>query len=1037
MKNKILYVLTILTYSIYSYAQLSPQINVPSPEVAGLGQYGVIPVSLFTGIPDISIPLYEIKVGNYKFPISAGYHLASVKPNLQPGSLGMGWSLFADGYISRSVRGIYDEKCGADGIAHGYYSHAYKLKDITPSQFAEETKHIMDDGETPYYELTADEFSFSFCGYSGKFYYSENGGWHVVSDDNIRVEFNPQNDFIDLNELNKRIPVTHWLQSSWNNRFFSRFTLITPDGCRYEFGGLSAMEFSVPYYARNTSDLIPTTWRLSKITTIDKRVIEFTYDTSSILCELRYIPQSKTVYNIPCTPANPQIGKNGMTGYLIFPVNLKTITTPNEIIEFNYFREYEYPDLFVDTYLGWTHKNMYNRTDIFNNSFDDPANQFQVFLKNISTGSDYDLQQSIKSNLKHNILHSINIKNKYPGSSRTLYFDYTYNNRRKLSLITEREGSYELIPSYVWHPHGYYILVGYDIPAPKQSESPKEYHFTYNNSVCMPIDYVRPGTDSWGYYNGESISFSSIPRFGKKLPILTYTLAEVLTEITYPTGGKKHFEYELNDYSQSITPTHRLIESFGISGGLRVAKITTLDKDNQIQQIKKYTYSETTKGNKRSSGISKGTPLYKVTYILKSGEQESEESTKLELQSEGGFFPQVTNLNSPDVGYSSVIEESIDGKGESQGYIRCRFSNYDADIYGITHYDEPADYSMLSGDSYVKPFSSRSMERGKLLSKEIFDHNNRLERKITYKYKEVNPSHFLSAQQDVVFFCNDPYVPVYAMVGTLTKTYTHSYLTDSIVEIMYNDDNLPIKKEMSYTYNSKKLLKKLSSRTSEDKIRSEEYTYPSDYHNYNWMVEQNILSPIISKTIREGSSVQKEAFEYSHTNNIPYISKITIHPSSSYSRTQFIALRTDSYANPIEIEENGIRTVCIWGGEGQKLIARIDNTSYESVKEKLGKNPESFSKLKISEINYMSIENIRHQLSAAHFYIYKYTPELWLQSITEPNGVTNYYTCDELGRVIEKYYMEKIDNTYRKKILNLWDYRYYVKQTSDDTEIIK
>ena len=42
-----------------------------------------------------------------------------------------------------------------------------------------------------------------------------------------------------------------------------------------------------------------------------------------------------------------------MTGYLLFPVNLKTIKTPNEILEFNYYNEYGYGDKFVDSYLAW------------------------------------------------------------------------------------------------------------------------------------------------------------------------------------------------------------------------------------------------------------------------------------------------------------------------------------------------------------------------------------------------------------------------------------------------------------------------------------------------------------------------------------------------------------------------------------------------------------------------------------------------------------------------------------------------------------
>ena len=327
MKKRLLSVFVFL--AIFSFncigQQQIPIKNVPSPEIAGLGEYGKVPVSLYTGVPDISVPIYELKAGNYSLSLAASYHLASVKPNSQSGCLGLGWNLIAGGYITRSVRGMYDEKCQSNGYAPGYYAHASKLKNISNEQFKAETMHIQST-ENDYYELTADEFSFSVCGYSGNFYYAGNGEWNVVSDQDIRVEFNPVDGegFLSLSEVGKRLDVSRWGASTRNNRFFNKFTLITPDGCRYEFGGINATEYSIPYYARYNSDLIATTWRLSKITTVDKRVIEFSYDTSAIMCDLRYVPQQKVVTNIPCTYSGIQSGRSGMTGYLLFPVNLKT-----------------------------------------------------------------------------------------------------------------------------------------------------------------------------------------------------------------------------------------------------------------------------------------------------------------------------------------------------------------------------------------------------------------------------------------------------------------------------------------------------------------------------------------------------------------------------------------------------------------------------------------------------------------------------------------------------------------------------------------
>ena len=186
MKKRLLSVFVFL--AIFSFncigQQQIPIKNVPSPEIAGLGEYGKVPVSLYTGVPDISVPIYELKAGNYSLSLAASYHLASVKPNSQSGCLGLGWNLIAGGYITRSVRGMYDEKCQSNGYAPGYYAHASKLKNISNEQFKAETMHIQST-ENDYYELTADEFSFSVCGYSGNFYYAGNGEWNVVSDQNL------------------------------------------------------------------------------------------------------------------------------------------------------------------------------------------------------------------------------------------------------------------------------------------------------------------------------------------------------------------------------------------------------------------------------------------------------------------------------------------------------------------------------------------------------------------------------------------------------------------------------------------------------------------------------------------------------------------------------------------------------------------------------------------------------------------------------------------------------------------------------------
>ena len=95
--------------------QLIP--SIPSPTAANLGLYGDIPVSYYTGTPNISIPLYEIKGKQVTVPITLSYHPSGIRPEIHPGPTGLGWTLHAGGVITRTVRGNGTDECDWGGVA--------------------------------------------------------------------------------------------------------------------------------------------------------------------------------------------------------------------------------------------------------------------------------------------------------------------------------------------------------------------------------------------------------------------------------------------------------------------------------------------------------------------------------------------------------------------------------------------------------------------------------------------------------------------------------------------------------------------------------------------------------------------------------------------------------------------------------------------------------------------------------------------------------------------------------------------------------
>ena len=257
----------------------------------------------------------------------------------------------------------------------------------------------------------------------------------------------------------------------------------------------------------------------------------------------------------------------------------------------------------------------------------------------------------------------------------------------------------------------------------------------------------------------------------------------MLFRSTYPTGGRTQFEYELHDYSKQVNDDHCTITTQkynSTSGGLRVATIKNLDEDGNITETKKYYYSENKDNGATSSGISAGAPVTSTSF--KAGD------AILELKSQGGYFPSVTNLNTPDVGYSCVIEETLDKNGESLGYVKYRYSNYDTDIFGETHGNEQYTHTTAGGGSSpLAIYTSMSTERGKLMSEEYYDATNKLIRKTNIKYKRTPETPMKTAYQQEVTFNHDPYNVMISQVGWLANTLTCSYLKTFAKDTTYSE----------------------------------------------------------------------------------------------------------------------------------------------------------------------------------------------------------------------------------------------------------
>ncbi|OVE59398.1 hypothetical protein [Chryseobacterium mucoviscidosis] len=128
MKKIFLLALYLLSCSLYLGQQESQNIGVtqPTPTAASLTAYKNIPVSIQTGVPNISYPLINLSTNSKKVEINLGlnYHTANVSEDKWASNVGKGWSLLGTGVISREIIDDFDESFD-DATFHKYQKNYF------------------------------------------------------------------------------------------------------------------------------------------------------------------------------------------------------------------------------------------------------------------------------------------------------------------------------------------------------------------------------------------------------------------------------------------------------------------------------------------------------------------------------------------------------------------------------------------------------------------------------------------------------------------------------------------------------------------------------------------------------------------------------------------------------------------------------------------------------------------------------------------------------------------------------------------------
>jgi len=520
------YFLFFILFYAASYGQtnqntLLPNVMPTNPQAYQFMKPTEMPVASYTGMPDISVPIYTIKAKGLDIPISLNYIANGIKVNEEAGWVGLGWSLSTDMEIVQVIAGMDD---------FGHYKHRLfpNLTCLISQMAGGLSANTVMQGCMPFFlnhddnwntnhpgceihpsytagvwDSEPDIFYFNAAGYSGKFVLD----W-------------AQNKFVCLTDKNVIVEA--------NTDFANDFIIKVPDGHMFSFGLKESTIINRSYAIRSNGGGVP-------------RNVELAGQNSSRIYKLKSI-----------------------------------LTNKQDLITFNYKNQYgnspipiskNFPNINITrrTYSPNMGSDYVPENAGFTTSFL-ATQQTYSYLSSIvcSNGLEVQFSSSPRQDIKEaRKLDKIDVS--FMGSHKVFNLSYDY-------FVGHTDGSnWDSFLNYLGYnsdktpqelTHRLKLLsVG------KMYEKP--YLFEYNTQqLPKKTSYA---TDYWGFYNGyhnNNSFFPDIYRFNierdnivymenrgnNNSADLTYCKAAILEKVTYPTGGYTFYNYGLNKFDNYIVP---------------------------------------------------------------------------------------------------------------------------------------------------------------------------------------------------------------------------------------------------------------------------------------------------------------------------------------------------------------------------------------------------------------------------------------------------------------------------------------------------
>lgn len=234
----------------------------PSPEASALKIYSDYPIDHYTGLTDINIPIYNLKIDEVEIPIRLSYHHSGIKVNQTASNVGLGWSFIANGVITRTVRGIVDEE--QNGIldkSKNYGIYYPTLDDIdysengldiyksTPEKnYLIGVRDSQNDSESDIYTISSFELNASYI-------LDEFGDAHFLNQNNLKIKKDIAKDLWRLKDTKGT----------------------TYEFSKKEYTSRISILFNSSPQEKDLSLPLVTGWYLTKIITSKGQIIDFNY----------------------------------------------------------------------------------------------------------------------------------------------------------------------------------------------------------------------------------------------------------------------------------------------------------------------------------------------------------------------------------------------------------------------------------------------------------------------------------------------------------------------------------------------------------------------------------------------------------------------------------------------------------------------------------------------------------------------------------------------------------------------------------------